>query len=105
MSHFQCKPSLSSIAILKKQSSLESTWIFPPHVCIILLIDFENTHRTNSLYFYSLKMWPSIMYVLLVYWSQFGNYKLKLFLEKGDISEIYGSLKWSSYRETLEGRH
>lgn len=34
------------------------------------------------------------MYVLLVYWSQLGNYKLrKLFLEKGDISEIYGSLK------------
>ena len=86
MSHFQCKPSLSSIAILKKQSSPESTWIIsPPHICIISLIDFENTNRTNSLYFYSLKMPPLIMDVLLVYWSQFGNYKLRtLFLEKGD---------------------
>ena len=68
--------------------------LFPPHVCIISLIDFENTNRTNSLYFCPLKMRPSIMYVLLVYWSQFGNYKLRtLFLEKDDISEIYGSLK------------
>ena len=63
-------------------------------VCIRSLIDFENTNRINSLYFYSLKMWTSIMYVLLVYWSQFGNYKLrKLFFEKGDFSEICGSLK------------
>lgn len=39
-------------------------------------------------------MWTSILYVLLVYWSQFGNYKLrKLFFEKGDFSEICGSLK------------
>lgn len=50
-------------------------------------------------------MWPLIMYILHVYWPQFGNYKLrKLLFEKDNFSEICGNPTWSYTKGSIKGQ-